>query len=520
MQPRLIISNFSLILTTHTNVTLRHLMKLRCILFLLLISAAEDASWAQTLAPPARRSAVRRQLTHAQADSVEKLLPSLKPLQQATAFARLAATYRVSHPQRAKQYIRQGLALQTDYPDSILHQVLYHQWAVMLSQASKADSAQLLGRRALRIAASARDTMAIADIRTDLANMYLTDAPAKTGEPPQANAERANEMLRKDQKVKAAERRNQWLAIALASVAVGFVVAVFIFSTRARRKETAKNVEIERQLKEIQQKNEQLAEVQRKLTETQNQLIHSEKMASIGQFTAGIAHEINNPINFVINGVEGLKKAILNGLLEDPQVKEVISNGSPALRESVEDIETLTKVIQQGASRTSRIVRGLMNVSRKGTAGFELTDLHELIDSTLLLLQHEISDRIIITKDYGDIPMVSCNAGEINQVFLNILANALQAIPGAGTISIRTYDAGNNRVGIAFTDSGPGIPPEIKSKVFDPFFTTKDVGKGTGLGLSVTHNIIQNHKGTITVDSTPGRGATFTVILPIREPAM
>jgi signal transduction histidine kinase/HAMP domain-containing protein len=264
------------------------------------------------------------------------------------------------------------------------------------------------------------------------------------------------------------------------------------------------------------------------LKETQSQLVQSEKMASLGQLTAGIAHEINNPINFVSANVRPLQRDIAS-LLEvlrryaeiDPSngVAEKIAE-IRSLRDEleldyvVEEIDQLIKGIEDGARRTAEIVRGLRNFSRVDESDLKRTNVHEGIDSTLILLHNIYKDRIEVVREYGELPEIECFPGQLNQVFMNLLTNAVQAIDGTGTITIRTASTGD-AIRIEIADSGPGIPASIRERIFDPFFTTKDVGKGTGLGLSISLGIIRKHNGTIAVDSPPGGGTTFTLTLPV-----
>jgi signal transduction histidine kinase len=170
--------------------------------------------------------------------------------------------------------------------------------------------------------------------------------------------------------------------------------------------------------------------------------------------------------------------------------------------------------IKKGATRTSEIVKGLRNFARTDSKEKKPANRHEGIDSTLLILQSSLADRVTVVKQYdGNLPPVECHLGQLNQVFMNILANALHAIDGPGTITITTQDHPDH-VTLWFTDTGRGMSPEVKARIFEPFFTTKDVGKGTGLGLSITYGIIQKHRGTITVESSPGAGASFRITLP------
>ena len=267
------------------------------------------------------------------------------------------------------------------------------------------------------------------------------------------------------------------------------------------------------------------------LKSAQGQLVQAEKMASLGQLVAGIAHEINNPINFVNSGAD-----ILQTIWQDMQVimthydelEQVLDPASirhllkdiKELKEKVgyqemqEDVVATLADIRHGAERTIEIVKGLRTFSRTDDKTAIITDIHDCLDSTLIILKNQYKNRIDLQKDYAsNMPRISCKAGQINQVFMNLLANAIQAIPDKGEIRISTQMDGSF-VKVSIQDSGTGIPEEVKSKIFDPFFTTKEIGKGTGLGLSISHNIILEHGGTIEVESEQGKGTTFIIRLP------
>jgi signal transduction histidine kinase len=288
---------------------------------------------------------------------------------------------------------------------------------------------------------------------------------------------------------------------------------------------------------EISQKNEQLNLQKEELGETlknlrlsQFQLIQSEKMASLGQLVAGIAHEINNPVNFISAGVDSLK----TNIEEVIQVLELYHNMTPdTAKEKLEEIENLKDkieynqalseivnlidIIKTGTERTTEIIKGLRSFSRMDEDILKITDIHENLNTTLILLRNKYKDRISIEKDYGDLPQIECFQGQLNQVFMNVITNAIDSIKENGTITIRTSKS-NEMIQIRISDTGIGIPDDIRPKIFDPFFTTKEVGKGTGLGLSISHGIIEKHMGRIDVNSTAGNGTEFTISLPIKQP--
>lgn len=266
------------------------------------------------------------------------------------------------------------------------------------------------------------------------------------------------------------------------------------------------------------------------LQAAQEQLVQAEKMASLGQLTAGIAHEINNPINFVTANIQPLKDDLAD-------ILKIIGSYEKVVREkgmetefleveqfkkdaqidfTMREVSDLLKGIEDGAMRTSEIVKGLRNFSRLDQNVFLKANLNESLESTLTLLHSSFKNRIHIVKDFGKIEEVECFPGKINQVFMNILSNAIQAIPSEGTVSIRTRQEGN-LVKVSIKDTGAGMSEVVRKKIFDPFFTTKDVGKGTGLGLSISFGIIQKHHGEIEVFSKSGEGTEFVISLPVKQ---
>ncbi len=288
----------------------------------------------------------------------------------------------------------------------------------------------------------------------------------------------------------------------------------------------------ERYVKELEEKNQVLETLNRELRETQAQLIQSEKMASLGQLVAGVAHELNNPISFVYANMKQLEhytraiKELLH-LLSNAENNQLTTEELRAALQELDqkydlhfiesDLSNLIEESLQGSQRVKDVVLNLRNFSRLDEAEFKDVDLHEGLEATLTLISNELKNRITVHKDYGQLPPIYCNPGNLNQVFMNLLINAAQAIEKKGNIWISTR-VEDDQVVIIIKDDGKGIPQEVQDKIFDPFFTTKPVGKGTGLGLSICYNIIRKHRGTISVDSQPGRGSRFTVRLPIRTP--
>lgn len=257
-----------------------------------------------------------------------------------------------------------------------------------------------------------------------------------------------------------------------------------------------------------------LASTNKILRETQMQLVQSEKMASLGSLVAGIAHEINTPIGAVSSMYDTLSKTLerLKKILKSRFREEY--EKQPSLRSVFQVIDDSNKVIKSGAERVINIVRRLKSFARLDEAELKKVDIHEGLEDTLTLIHHELKHNIKVIKEFGDIPAISCFPGQLNQVFLNLLINGKQAIKNKGTISIRTSTR-DNKVRIVIQDNGSGISKENLQKVFDPGFTTKGTGVGAGLGLSISYQIIQDHRGEIKVESEPGKGTVFTIILPM-----
>lgn len=261
----------------------------------------------------------------------------------------------------------------------------------------------------------------------------------------------------------------------------------------------------------VQERTAELQRTNRELRETHAQLVQSGKMAALGKLVAGIAHEINTPIGAIYSAQNSLKRAV-------SRLKAILEGGDAppdvvAIEKSMDAIETTHGVIEAGARDVAEIVKRLRSFARLDEAERQIADIHECLEETLALIQHELRDGVEVVKTYGEIPRVACYPGRLNQVFLNLLYNACQAIEGEGTLSIGTRVVGEE-IHVEIRDSGVGISKENLEKVFDPGFTTKGVGVGTGLGLSICYQIIQDHKGRIDVVSEPGRGSAFTVVLP------
>ncbi len=275
--------------------------------------------------------------------------------------------------------------------------------------------------------------------------------------------------------------------------------------------------------------NVELKQLNEKLESAHVQLLQSEKMASIGQLAAGVAHEINNPIGFVNSNLGTLGKYITSmfnvisayetaearvGPGACPEVSEIKKAADFGyLRE---DIPSLLKESQDGLARVTRIVQDLKDFSHVDESNWQCASLEEGIDSTLNVVSNEIKYKAEVVRDYAGLPFVECIPSQLNQVFMNLLVNAAQAIDQKGTITVRTGKSGEE-VWVEVQDTGKGIPSEILNRIFDPFFTTKPIGKGTGLGLSLSYGIVQKHHGRIEVKSEVGKGSTFRVCLPVHQ---
>jgi signal transduction histidine kinase len=259
---------------------------------------------------------------------------------------------------------------------------------------------------------------------------------------------------------------------------------------------------------DLARKNRELAETLDKLTRAQAQLVRSEKLASIGQLVAGIAHEINNPVNAIVNTVGPLEEAI----------GDIDSADASARSEAAKDVREMVRVVQRGAQRTKAIVTALHNYSRTDDENVVDFDIDRSIDDSLELLRHLLKDKTV-AKHYGEVGRVRGHAGQVNQVFMNLLTNAAQAVSGKDDATITVETGGDaDGVEVKICDNGQGIPPDVLPRIWDPFFTTKDVGEGTGLGLSIVHELVERHGGTIECDTQVGVGTTFTVKLPRQIP--
>jgi len=279
---------------------------------------------------------------------------------------------------------------------------------------------------------------------------------------------------------------------------------------------------------DLELRNSELAREKAKLERLQEQIIHSEKMASLGQLAAGIAHELNNPVGFIYGNMDILNQCVggLTELLDyydKAELSDLVSGGAVQIKERIdydatlEDLDLIIKDCREGAQRIRDIVQNLRTFSRLDEAEFKESDIHEGIDSTIRLLsRYYSSDNISLIRDYGELPPVDAFAGQLNQVWMNLLVNAAQAVSATGGEVRVATRVEEQSVVISVADTGGGIPRESLNRIFEPFYTTKPVGEGTGLGLSISFGIVERHDGTIAVETRLGEGTTFTVTLPIR----
>jgi len=266
------------------------------------------------------------------------------------------------------------------------------------------------------------------------------------------------------------------------------------------------NASLEQQVLERTRLADELGRTNQKLRDTQAHLIHSEKMSGLGQLVAGIAHEINNPLAFVINNIfivrEGLEKLAAASAELPPEASTRVDKMQARINDA-----------HLGATRVKELVSKLRTFSRLDEGTIKTINIHESIESVLLFLRHKMEGRIEVERSYGETEMLTCLAGELNQVLMNIVANAIDAIDGPGRITVATGQQNGHFV-IRVRDTGKGIPEEIRNRIFEPFFTTKPIGQGTGLGLAISYGIMQAHQGSMEFSTKAGEGTEFVLKIP------
>ncbi|MDB9372111.1 sensor histidine kinase [Nodularia sphaerocarpa] len=280
----------------------------------------------------------------------------------------------------------------------------------------------------------------------------------------------------------------------------------------------------------VEERTQELQKILQDLKETQAQLIQTEKMSSLGEMVAGIAHEVNNPVNFINGNIQCANDYIQDLLSlidlyqqEYPEPSEIIAEKTAEIDLDflTTDLSSLLSSMKMGAQRIREIVLSLRNFSRLDEAPMKEVNIHEGLDNTLLILNHRLNQSIAVIKNYGILPLIECYPAQLNQVFMNILSNAIDVLMEEKTkaekqITIDTLKLDDHYIKVVIKDNASGIAPEIINKLFNPFFTTKPVGKGTGLGLSISYQIIDKHKGKIEVISELGKGTEFIILLPIK----
>jgi signal transduction histidine kinase/ferredoxin len=267
----------------------------------------------------------------------------------------------------------------------------------------------------------------------------------------------------------------------------------------------------------LEAQNAELQDAYRQLKETQAELIQAEKMASLGELVAGVAHEINTPLGAIKSSIDTARRGMNRVKQLVPDQHPESGQENPASDRIFSRMDQLHHIVQQAVDRMDIIVASLRKFARLDSPDLDMVDIHEGIESTLVLVGHELRHRIEVNKSYGPPALLQCYPNQLNQVFMNLLINATQAIEGKGVITIRTLPQ-NGTIVVEITDTGKGIAPEHLARIFNPGFTTKGSGIGMGLGLSIVHQIVEQHRGKMDVESTVGEGTTFRLTLPLVQP--
>jgi signal transduction histidine kinase len=270
------------------------------------------------------------------------------------------------------------------------------------------------------------------------------------------------------------------------------------------------------QIVKLKEEKDQLQELLDELKQTQAQLVQSEKMAALGKLVAGVVHEINTPIGTIHSNTDVITRAtnnVVDALEQNKSLDEL--RNDKRFQNSIEALRKNAQTTQTASQRISGIITSLKSFIRLDGSKLQETNLHEALESILVLMEYEFKGKITVVKQYGDIPLITCNAAEINQVFMNLLRNAAAAIKLKGTITIKTL-LSEGKVLVEINDDGAGIQPDQVKKLFEPTFTKRDTRVKAGLGLFISHNIVRKHRGEIKVKSKAGKGSTFTVVLPIK----
>ena len=311
------------------------------------------------------------------------------------------------------------------------------------------------------------------------------------------------------------------------------VITLQDITDRKKREEERERTEEElKKSKEmLEAHHKELEKAYAELKAAQSQILQQEKMASIGQIAAGIAHEVNNPVGFIMSNLSSLQKYVsrlsefidvqtetIKKLSGDGKILNAITESRKSLKVDyiIDDLGNLIRESLDGAERVKKIVQDLKSFSRIDEAEWKMADINAGIESTINIVWNELKYKATVKKEYGNIPLTKCNPGQLNQVFMNILVNAAHAIEKQGEITMKTWHD-NGYIYISISDTGCGIPADKIDRIFEPFFTTKEVGKGTGLGLSIAYDIVKKHNGDIIVESEVGKGTTFTVKVPVVE---